>query len=527
MNMNIRFLKNGRFYTGDRQQPWTDAVALVDSRIVAIGQTAHVWAADSHAHIEDMQAAMILPGLVDAHVHLMWYALSLADLQLRDLSREELLVTVGQAAVAAPPGTWIRGRGWDQNLWADTRFPTAAELDRVAPDHPVLLIAKNAHAAVANTVALRLAGLGASTVDPSQGRFGRTAEGALDGMLFEHAVDAVTSVIPAPSVVRVVAAIRAAQSSLMQKGLTGVHDVDGGPAFSALQFLHQENALQVRVGKYVRLEALDGLLEVGLRSGYGDAWLRFCGLKLFVDGALGSRTGAMLAPYAEEPENTGLLTLEPDVLRTIARRAVEGGLALAIHAIGDRANRLVLDVLAEIRPLNPALRHRIEHVQLLGPEDLPRLAHLGIVASMQPVHCSHDWAMAERYWGARCTYSYAWQSLLKTGVTLAFGSDAPIESFDPLLGLYAAVTRRHERDGSPGPEGWQSQERLALADAIEAYTWGAAYAIGQEQHQGRLLPGYFADLVVLDRDIFAEPPEVLLETRVQRVMVGGEWRYEA
>ena len=229
MNMNIRFLKNGRFYTGDRQQPWTDAVALVDSRIVAIGQTAHVWAADSHAHIEDMQAAMILPGLVDAHVHLMWYALSLADLQLRDLSREELLVTVGQAAVAAPPGTWIRGRGWDQNLWADTRFPTAAELDRVAPDHPVLLIAKNAHAAVANTVALRLAGLGASTVDPSQGRFGRTAEGALDGMLFEHAVDAVTSVIPAPSVVRVVAAIRAAQSSLMQKGLTGVHDVDGGP----------------------------------------------------------------------------------------------------------------------------------------------------------------------------------------------------------------------------------------------------------------------------------------------------------
>jgi len=525
--MRIRLLENGRFYTGDRQQPWTDAVALVDSKIVAIGQAALAWATAPQTRVEDLQAAVVLPGLVDAHIHLMWYALSLADLELRDLSREALLAVVADAVTAAPRGVWIRGRGWDQTLWVDTRFPTAAELDRVAPHHPVLLIAKNAHAAVANSAALRLAGLDVVAPDPPQGRFGRTANGALDGMLFEYAVDAVESAIPEPTVAQVAAAIRAAQPRLLQKGLTGVHDVDGGPAFSALQLLRQEGALQLRVGKYVRLEALDGLLEVGLRSGYGDEWLRFCGLKLFVDGALGARTGAMLAAYAEEPENTGLLTLEPDALRAIARRAVTGGLALAIHAIGDRANRLVLDVLDEVQPLNPTLRHRIEHVQLLSQEDLPRLAQLGVVASMQPVHAPHDWAMAERYWGARCTLSYAWQSLLKTGARLAFGSDAPIESFDPLLGLYAAVTRRHERDGSPGPEGWQPQERLTLTDALKAYTWGAAYAIGQEHCQGRLLPGYFADLVVLDRDIFSAPPEALLETRVQRVMVGGEWRYTA
>lgn len=525
--MTVHLLKNARFYTGDRQQPWTDALALVDERIVATGAAALDWATAPHARVEDLGGAAVLPGLVDAHVHLMWYALSLAALELRDLSREALLAAVARQAAATPPGTWIQGRGWDQNLWADTHFPTAAELDAPAPHHPVLLIAKNAHAAVANTAALRLAGLDAAAPDPQHGRFGRKTDGRLDGMLFEYAVDAVADAIPAPTVAQVADAMRAAQPLLLRTGLTGVHDVDGPPAFAALQALHQEGALHLRVAKYVRLEALAGMLAVGLRSGYGDDWLRFCGLKLFADGALGARTGAMFAPYAGEPENTGLLTLEPEALRAIARQAVEGGLALAIHAIGDRANHLVLDVLEEVRPLNPALRHRIEHVQLLIPADIPRLAQLGVVASMQPIHAPHDRAMAERYWGARARYAYAWRSLLETGAVLAFGSDSPIEPFDPLLGLHAAVTRRHERDGAPGPEGWQPQERLSLTAALEAYTWGAAYAAGQERRLGRLLPGYLADLVVLDRDIFALPPEALLETHVQRVMVGGQWRYEA
>ncbi len=525
--MDICLLKNAHFYTGDRQHPWTDALALADARIIAVGAAAQDWATAPHARIEDLGGAMVLPGLVDAHVHLMWYALGLAELDVRNLSREALLAAVAGRAAAIPPGNWIRGRGWDQNLWANNCFLTAAELDAVAPAHPVLLLAKNAHAAVANTAALRLAGLAPFAPDPLHGRFGRTQNGALDGMLFEAAVASVEDAIPAPTISEVAAAIRVAQPLLLKTGLTGVHDVDGGPAFAALQLLHQQGDLRLRVAKYVRLEALDGVLEVGLRSGHGDDWLRFCGLKLFVDGALGARTGAMNAPYAGEPENTGLLTLDPAVLRDIARRAVEGGLALAIHAIGDRANHLVLNVLEEVRPLNLALRHRIEHVQLLCVEDLPKFAQLGIVASMQPIHAPHDWRMAERYWGARCGLAYAWRSILRTGAVLAFGSDAPIEIFDPLLGLYAAVTRRHEHDGSPGPDGWQPQERLILIEALEGYTGGAAYAIGQEQHLGRLLPGYLADLVVLDRDIFASPPEALLETRIRRVMVGGEWRYEA
>lgn len=524
--MTICLLRNARIYTGDPCQPWTDALALADARIIATGAAAQAWAEAPDARIEDLGGAVVIPGLVDAHVHLMWSALSLVELDLRDLSREELLAAVASRTAVAPPNAWIRGRGWDQNLWSDTCFPTAAELDRAAPNHPVLLIAKNAHAAVANSVALHVAGLDASTPDPAHGRFGRTARGTLDGMLFEHAVSAVAEAIPAPTVTQVADAIRTAQPLLLKAGLTGVHDVDGAPAFAALQHLHREGALQIRVAKYVRVDALDGLLDVGLRSGYGDNWLRFCGLKLFVDGALGSRTGAMFAPYIGEPDNTGLVTLEPDALHLIAHKAVEGGLALAIHAIGDRANHFVLNALEEVRPLNPRLRHRIEHVQLLAPEDLPRLGKLGIVASMQPVHASHDWAMAARYWGERCHYGYAWRSLKETGAVLAFGSDAPIESYDPFVGLYAAVTRRHERDGSPGPEGWQSQERLTLFEAIQGFTWGAAYAIGQEHQLGKLAPGYLADLVVLDQDIFTAPPEVLLKTRIQRVMVGGEWRYE-
>ncbi|NBD36539.1 MAG: amidohydrolase family protein, partial [Chloroflexi bacterium] len=317
-----------------------------------------------------------------------------------------------------------------------------------------------------------------------------------------------------------------AQTHLLASGITGIHDVDGEPAFEAFQALHLARRLDVRVTKYVRRETLDAVVAAGLRSGFGDDWLRFGGLKLFADGALGARTAALFDPYEGEPDNTGVLTLSREQLRDLANRAVEAHLALAIHAIGDRTNRLVLDVLEEVAPHAPSLRHRIEHVQLIAPADQPRLARLGIVAAMQPIHAAHDWQMSDRYWGARSAHAYAWRSVLDTGAILAFGSDAPIEIFDPFAGLYAAVTRRAE-DGSPGPEGWHPEQRLTLEEALRAYTWGSAYAVRMEDRLGRLRPGYHADLIVLDRDIFTLPPEALLETNVQRAMVGGAWRYIA
>lgn len=522
--MNVRILRHPRIYTGDARYPWARALAIVDGKIAALDAEADAWDAASGAIVEETEGTLVIPGLTDAHIHAMWYALSLREMNLRDLSRVALLEAVAARVHELPPGAWIIGRGWDQTLWDGGRFPTAVELDRVAPQHPVALIAKNAHAWVVNTAALRAAHITADTPDPLHGKLGRNADGSPDGMLFENATGLVRTVIPPATLEEIVDALDVAQEHLLAFGITAIHDVDGVPAFAAFQELRRQERQQVRVIKYVRLESLDAVLNAGLRSGYGDDWLRFGGLKLFADGALGSRTGAMFAPYEGEPENLGLLTLEPEQLVEATQRAAAGGLALAIHAIGDRANTFVVDALEAARSLNPALRHRIEHVQLMRPEDQARMGRAGFVASMQPIHAIHDMAMADRYLGPqRVPYAYAWRSVMEAGSVLAFGSDAPIEIFDPFIGLYAAVTRRRE-DGFPGPEGWHPEQRLTLPEALRAYTWGAAYAAGLESRMGLLKPGYVADLAMLDRDIFALPPEALLETRVTRVMVGGHWR---
>ncbi len=522
--MDVKILRHPRIYTGDVRRPWARMMAVVDGRIVALDAAAEAWTAAPGAAIEDVEGALIIPGLTDAHIHALWYALSLRELNLRDLSRAALLEAVAARARALPPGAWIVGRGWDQSLWDDDRFPTAAEVDRVAPLHPVALIAKNAHAWVVNSVALRTASITATTPDPPHGKIGRAADGSPDGMLFENATRLVRAVIPPPTLYEVVEALDEAQDHLLAFGITGIHDVDAEPALAAFQELRRQERLRVRVVKYIRLESLDAALTVGLRSGYGDDWLRFGGLKLFADGALGSRTGAMFAPYEGEPDNAGLLTLSPDDLIAIVRRAAEGGLALAIHAIGDRANALVLDALEAVRTVNPALRHRVEHVQHIRPEDQARLGRAGFVASMQPIHAIHDMVMVERHLGPqRAPQAYPWRSVADSGAVLAFGSDAPIEIFDPFIGLYAAVTRRRE-DGFPGPQGWRPEQRLTLEEALRAYTWGAAYAAGLESRIGLLAPGYLADLVVLDHNIFTLPPEALLQTHALRVMVGGHWR---
>lgn len=522
--MNVRILRNAHVYTGSPAHRWATALAIVDGKVVALDDQALGWQEAPGPVTEDLEGAFVMPGIIDAHIHLMWYARGLQELDLRDLSRQDTLDQVAEAATRLPPGTWIVGRGWDQNIWLDTSFPTAQELDKAAPDHPVALNAKNGHALVANSQAMEAARVSANTPDPLHGRIARDERGEPTGIFFEDAIYLISRIRPEPDLDTLVDLFNQAQDNLLAQGITSVHDVDGHPSFSVAQELRRQGHQRVRIVKYVRLEALDAILDAGLRSGLGDDWLRFGGLKLFVDGALGSRTAAMFEPYEEEPDNTGLLTLEPDQLAQIARRTAEGGVAMAIHAIGDRANRLVLDVLESVRPISPFLRHRVEHVQLITPEDQRRLAQNDLVASMQPTHAIHDIKMADRYWGKRSRHAYAWRSLKDAGARLAFGSDAPIEIFDPFLGLYAAVTRRSESDGAPGPEGWYPQQRLSLTEALEAYTLGGAYAAGLEQRLGCLMPGYHADLIVLDRNILEIPAKELLATKVDRAMVGGVWR---
>jgi predicted amidohydrolase YtcJ len=441
-----------------------------------------------------------------------------------------MLALVAGRAQETEPEEWILGRGWDQEHWPERRFPTAADLDRVTPEHAVMLRAKSGHALVANARALSLAGITAETPDPPGGRIGRDVEGRPNGMLFEDSAMAlVAGLVPLPAPEEVDEALRSAFLSAWRVGLTSIHDVDGPPAFAAYQRLRTRLELGLRVVKYLPLDALDCALEVGLQAGLGDDWLRVGGIKLFTDGALGPRTAAMLTPYEgveDEPESTGVPTMEEDDLQQVVRKAAGGRLPLAVHAIGDRANRMVLDALADAAKVSArGLSHRIEHVQLLHPDDVDRLAQLGIVASMQPLHATQDYEMADRYWGDRCATAYAWRSLLDAGTLLAFGSDCPVEDLNPFLGIHAAVTRRRP-DGSPGPEGWYPKQRLTVEEAVRAYTLGPAQAVGVGDRLGSLAPGKLADLVILDRDVFACDPMEIAGTQVLATMIGGRLVYE-
>ncbi len=314
-------------------------------------------------------------------------------------------------------------------------------------------------------------------------------------------------------------------------GVTGVHDMDGPECFAALQILHRAGKLGIRVLKYIQREELDDAIRLGLRAGFGDDWLRIGGLKLFADGALGPRTAYMIAPYEGEDEYRGVPVTDKDTLYELIGAASAHGLPSAVHAIGDQAVRDVLDVFESVRAEEAGrgipreyMRHRIEHLQIIHPDDAGRPASLGIVASMQPVHVLGDMEMAERHWGARARWSYHWRLQLDCGAVLAFGSDAPVEPVEPLLGIQAAVTRRR-LDGYPGPEGWYPTACLTVSEALAAYTLGPAYAAGMDGRLGRLAPGYLADLIVLDGDVFSTPPVAIHRLQVLGAMTGGKWRF--
>ena len=529
-----RLLVNGRVHTMEAAWPQASAVAIAEKRILAVGDDLHHLLAPG-GEVLDLGGRCVLPGLMDSHIHFTWYALGLRELGLgQAASLDELQALVAERVQQMEPGnrgaesspSWILGHGWDQERWPERRFPTAADLDRVAPAHPVALKAKSGHALVVNSLALRMAGIAAETPDPPGGRIGRDADGRLDGMLFEgSAMRLVSDLVPLPRPEETDGALRRAFSNAWRVGLTTIHDMDGSPAFDAYRRLQVLGPLGLRVVKYLPVDMLDEALEIGFNTGLGDDWLRVGGVKVFADGALGARTAAMLAPYEGESSNTGILTTDEPALRALAHKAVAGGLPLAVHAIGDRANRMVLDALADAGPAGEGgPPHRVEHAQLLHPDDVGRLAKLGVVASMQPLHATQDLEMADRYWGARCRTAYAWRSLLEAGTVLAFGSDCPVESLNPFLGIHAAVTRRRT-DGFPDPEGWYPGQRLAVSEAVYAYTLGAAYAGGLDDRLGSLVPGKLADLVVLDRDIFECAPMGIAETRVLATMIDGQFVY--
>jgi len=524
-------LVNGRMITLDGEGTVAEAVAIRGETIERVGSNREIRAlAGRRTSVVDLQGRTVVPGFNDAHLHFESGGFSLLRVDLRGVtSPEEVLRRVRASADTLPAGSWIRGRGWDHTLLPGGRWPTKEVLDRAAPRNPVYLRRVCGHVAWVNSAALRAAGITQHTPDPPGGQIVRDRGGEPTGILKEEARSLVSDVIPPPSMAERRLAIQTALQEAARLGLTSVQEMGTSPeAFAIYQELRDRGDLTVRIYACPAIDsALAHLPGVGIRTGLGDPWLRVGVSKEYADGALGAATAALLEPYQDHPGSRGIMVTPEERIRSLVRGAHRAGQQVTFHAIGDRANRVVLDAIEEALRENPRPdpRHRIEHAQVLAPEDIPRFARLGVIASMQPTHCTSDMRWAEDRLGpGRIQGAYAWRSLLESGARLAFGTDWPIEGLDPIEGLYAAVTRR-DRSGHP-EGGWHPEQCLTLEEALRAYTVGAAYASFEENLKGSIEAGKLADLVVLSKPIFEISPDELLQTEVVMTIVGGRTVFE-
>ena len=527
-------LTNARVYTVDPARPWAEAVACRDGRIAAVGAAAELDAlAGPATRRVDCGGRLLLPGLTDAHVHFLAYAIRRRQVSLFGLTDlDAVRERVAQAAAAAPPGEWLIGWGWDSNQWDEQ--PTAALLDAIVPDRPAVLARMDMHTWWANSRALALAGVTAETPDPPESAIHRDAAGRPTGLFSEwNAIALIERHLPQPDEATLARWLAETVAEANRLGLTGIHDQrverEGAESLRLFQRLRREGRLSLRVHANVAADFIAEAAQLGLQSGFGDDTLWLGHVKAFADGTMGSRTALMLAPFEGDPGNTGIAVTPADRLWAITTAAGEAGFPMSVHAIGDRAVREVLDVMGEWATTHGATQsaasgapmpQRIEHVQLIHPDDLDRLARHGIVASVQPIHLATDWPTADRVWGARARYAYAFRSLLDRGTALAFGSDAPVAPLNPLLGIHAAVTRQDGAGEPPG--GWYPAERLTVAEAIAGYTLGPARLSGKADRLGSITPGKYADLVVLEEDLFAIEPEAIPEVGVWMTVVGGK-----
>lgn len=531
-------LYNGKMHTQDANYPQATAIAIRGGRFLAVGGDDEIRAlADRNTHEIDLGGRLALPGMTDAHFHFRGWALGLHRLGLADTTsladlQERLARRVGET----PSGEWIQGQGWNETRWPDPRMPTRHDLDEVAPDHPAILWRSDLHLAVVNSEALQEAGIASDTSDPAQGVIDRDESGEPTGILREKAIDLVKNVIPPPTEDETVEAMQEGFGLLHRLGLTGVHDhrimggEDGPPAFHAYQRLQGAGELPLRLWMGIPGERLEEAIVLGLRTGFGDDYLRVGHVKLFADGGQGARTAWMLEPY-EDTGECGMPLTPMEEISEAVRKADGAGLAVAVHAIGDRANRELITVFENlthhVSRFTLYAPHRIEHLQVIRPDDVERLARLNVVASVQPIHATDDIPMVEQSIGARGRFAYPFRDMLDAGVTLAMGSDSPVANPNPLWGIHAAVTRR-TRDGTP-PGGWYPQQRLTMAEAVWGFTMGPALASGREKELGSITPGKLADLIVLDRDIFAlekTAPMEIAQARVAMTVFDGRVVYE-
>jgi predicted amidohydrolase YtcJ len=525
--------ENGTLFIGSTvaagadQEPGHDlAIHVVGGVIREVGPAASLRASHPGAKIVEAAGATILPGLVDAHGHLLGLGLSLQQVDLvGSTSYAEVIERVRTRAATAGAGEWILGRGWDQNDWPVKEFPTAAELDAAIGDRPVYLRRVDGHAALASSAAMKLAGITASTPDPDGGRIIRDASGQPTGVFVDAAMDLVSKVIAKRSHAEVKAAVLASANAIAAEGLTGMHDAGIDAAtITAVKELIDEGRFPIRV--YAMLGDDDELLADWFRRGaligHGGR-LTVRAVKLYADGALGSRGAALLAPYSDDPHNSGLMLATPEHLEDVARRARQSGFQVNTHAIGDRGIRNVLDAYADAG-VGAADRYRVEHLQVIEPGDVSKLVSHGIIASMQPTHATSDMYWAEdRVGHERIRGAYAWRTVLDAGGRIALGSDFPVELVNPFHGLFAAVTRQDQKGHPDG--GWYPSQKLTLAEALRGFTIDAAYAAFEESSRGTIEPGKLADFTIVEGNFFETPAEDLWKAKVRATVVGGDVVY--
>lgn len=519
----MRFV-NGSIHTGDAAGTVVDGLACERGRVTATGSARDL---PAHGETIDLRGRTVLPGLIDAHGHLTGYAAARLSVNLAGArSPDEAAARVAQRAAERPPGEWVSGRGWDQTTWPGAAFPNRAPLDAAAPRNPVMLTRIDGHAQWVNGAALAAAGITDATPDPPGGRILRDAEGHATGVLVDAAADLVRRLVPPLDGAALQRAIAEAARACAAFGLTGVHEMGVDErsiaAYRALIDTGDAHRFPLRLRGAINGPGATwkAWRERGPERRYRDR-LTVDAIKLYSDGALGSRGAALLAPYSDDPGNSGLELASGEDLERWTRDAVDAGFQVCIHAIGDRANHTVLDAYARVLADHPGedRRLRVEHAQILAPSDLPRFRALGVIPSMQPTHCTSDAPWTEARLGPeRCLGAHAWRSLLESGVPIAGGSDFPVESPNPLLGISAAVTRRAPAGDGPA---FHPEQRMTRTEAVRAFTGWAAYAGFDEDVAGSLAPGKYADLVVLDRDLFTCPEEEIASTRVLMTVLGG------
>jgi predicted amidohydrolase YtcJ len=526
---------HGRIYTNDPKHPWASALAVRDEKILCIGSIEHILldcgGAEAPGDTIQLKNNFVMPGFNDAHTHIGGAGRDKLAMSLNGVeSVAELQKRVKSEISKHKAGEWILGSGWDQTLWPDRKFPTRLQLDEVSPENPVYLVHISGHVAVANSLALKHAEITPKTPNPTGGEIERFADGEATGVLKEGAaMQFMVQRIPDPSEAQRRHGIELVLDELARNGVTSVQDNSEWEDFQEYKDIKEEGKLTVRITEWLYfMDPLNDLQDRRAQGGTTDPWLKTGALKMVTDGALGTRTAAMLAPYSDDPSTNGIMNIDTEKLKAMAIERDRLGFQLAFHAIGDKANHVSLDVFESIERVNPGRdrRDRIEHAQIIAPEDIPRFARLNIIASMQPSHETNDMRCAEERIGPdRAKGAYAWNSLQKSGAKLAFGTDYDVESINPMRGLYACVTRELPDGGPPG--GWEPQEKISLDECISAYTTGSAYAEFEEGKKGQLVVGQYADFIVLSNDLTKIPATQFTKTKVLRTVTGGRTVFKA